>query len=216
VTSEPDSKPVLVRYYKFGIFQTEVRAGDSRGDPQLSGKDGLNGGWKALSTGKTRATHKQRRETCPQKSADCQGHSRDERQTAETLKAQEADEREHNKQALAQFASVGDAMRAELDSMTPAERNMPAIIDSTGGGRLNATTQAMADRDSPTMWQVLTPNYDFWRARKSPVEVHSIVVYIGGGAGIKVEDQEMIHNALLQTFKKLDWAALNKLLDVPR
>jgi hypothetical protein len=65
------------------------------------------------------------------------------------------------------------------------------------------------------MWRVLTPNYDFWRARKSPVKVHSISVYIGGGTGLG-RDREMVHNALWQTYKKLDWAALNKLLDVTR
>ena len=66
------------------------------------------------------------------------------------------------------------------------------------------------------MRRVLTPNYDFWRARKSRVEVRSLTVYIGGGTGKEEKDSEALHNALLQTFKKLDWAALNKLLDVPR
>jgi hypothetical protein len=60
---------------------------------------------------------------------------------------------------------------------------------------------------------VLTPNYDFWRARRSPVDVRSINVHIGiAGTGLYPN----VRNALLQTFRKLDWAAFNQLLDAPR
>jgi hypothetical protein len=222
MTSEPDSKTVTrEEYYKFRIFQTEGEGGATLAATRRSLEKTAYQRW--LEGAQQRRKNQEAtlqaaaRNMLPEEVAKLRRDFEEtERQTAETLKGQEADEREGNRQALAQFTSVGDAMRAELESMTPAERSMPAIIDPKGGGRLRATTQAMADRDSPTMWQVFTPNYDFWRARKSPVEVHSIVVFIGHGAGMKVGEPEIVHNALRQTFNKLDWAALNKLLDVTR
>ena len=136
-----------------------------------------------------------------------------EREATENLKAAEAVDRQVNKEQLEQYQSSGDRIRAELESMTPAERQMPALIDPMGGDGLNATGTTMADRDSLTVGRVLTPNYEFWRARKSPVEVRSIAVNIrASGTGLV----PAVHNALRQTYKKLDWAALNKLLDVPR
>ena len=139
-----------------------------------------------------------------------------EREVTQNLKAAEAEHLETGKEALAAAVTSGEAIRAELRSMTAAQRSMPALIDPTRGDGFNATTKTMADRDSLAMWRVLTPNFDFWRARKSPVEVRSITVYIGGGTGNEQKDREAVHNALWQTSKKLDWAALNRLLDVPR
>jgi hypothetical protein len=60
---------------------------------------------------------------------------------------------------------------------------------------------------------VLTPDNDFWRIRRSPVDVRAILVNISaGGTGLA----PAVHNALIKTFDKLDWTALNQLLDVPR
>ena len=129
------------------------------------------------------------------------------------LRASEAENQELNKGAVAAFGASVDKIRAELQSMTAAERRMPAIIDTTRSDGLNATGYPMADRDSPAMWRVLTPDYAFWRARKSPVEVRSIAVNLRASLTCHVP---AVQNAIWQTYKKLDWAALNRLLDVPR
>jgi hypothetical protein len=137
-----------------------------------------------------------------------------EREVTERLKASEAEHRQSNEKALALSSSVTATMRAELDAMTVAERNMPALVNGTLSEGPNATGWRMASQDdSPAVWRVLTPDYDFWRARRSPVEVRSILVHIGaGGTGLV----PAVHNALLNTFDKMNWTALNKVLDVPR
>jgi hypothetical protein len=137
-----------------------------------------------------------------------------ERQVTEQLKAKEAADRHNNDEALALLHSRTGRIRAELDSMSAAERNMPALIDATVTGGTNATGWRMTDRDSPRAWRVVTPNYDFWRARRSPVEVRSIMVKITAtGTGLAAPG---LHNALLKSFDKMDWTALNRVLDVPR
>ena len=135
-----------------------------------------------------------------------------ERETTENLKAADAGERIENKANLDLFERRLQAIRAELESMTAAERNMPALIDPARTDGFNATGSTMADVDSPSVLRVLMPDYDFWRARKSPAEVRSIAVSIvASGTGLTAP----VHHALLQTYQKLDWAALNRLLDVP-
>ena len=219
---EPYFKTVTrEEYYKFRIFQVEGKGGETLAGTRKSLEKTAYQQW--LEDAQQRRKNEEvalqaaARNQPPEEVAKLRKTFEDtERQTAETLKAEEADERVRNKQALAQFASVGDAMRAELESLTPAERNMPAIIDPTRSDGLNATNTTMADRDSLAMRRVLTPNCDHWRARKSPVEVRSITVHVGGATGKTKEDREVVYDRLLQTFKKLDWAALNRLLDVPR
>ncbi|CAN5791666.1 hypothetical protein BH23GEM3_BH23GEM3_13950 [soil metagenome] len=135
-----------------------------------------------------------------------------EHEVTERLRASEAEHRQRNEMALALSDSSTRTMRAELQSMTAAQRNMPALIDGTLPEGPNATGWRMAPRDSPTAWRVLTPDYDFWRARRSPVEVRAILVGISpGGTGLV----PAVHNALLNSFDKMNWTALNKLLDVP-
>ena len=128
-----------------------------------------------------------------------------EREVTENLKKSEAQDRERNQEASGRL--VSDKWRAALEAMTPAERNMPALIDATQGWNL-------VDRDtSRVLWPVLTPDYDFWRARRSPVEARSIQVHIGASL---TGERPPVHNALWQTFRKVDWAAIAGLLDVPR
>lgn len=136
-----------------------------------------------------------------------------ERELTENLRKSDAETRQNNTEALAKIEAAGNPIRIELQSMTPAQRNLPALVDPSRIDGFHATGTTMADKDSPAIWRVLTPDYDFWRARKSPVEVRSIAVSIEAiGAGLV----PAVNNALVQTYRKLDWAALNKLLDVPR
>jgi hypothetical protein len=97
--------------------------------------------------------------------------------------------------------------------MTPEERRMPTYINNALDEGPIATGWRLTSDSMPPAWRVLTPNYDFWRARRSPAEAHSINVHIGiSGTGLRPN----VRNALLQAFKKLDWAAINGLLDAPR
>jgi hypothetical protein len=67
----------------------------------------------------------------------------------------------------------------------------------------------MRDRDTvtATVHRVLTPNYDFWRARRSRVEVRTINVYLEGSPAPPVL------NAIYQMYTKFDWRALAALID---
>jgi len=136
-----------------------------------------------------------------------------EREVTDRLKASEATDRAANQAALASSHARTESMRAELEAMTAAERRMPALIDMTRSDGPYRTGWRLTDVDAPTVWRVLTPDYDFWRARRSPVEVRSISVHIGASATGLVP---AVHKALWQTYQKLDWVALNRLLDAPR
>jgi hypothetical protein len=136
-----------------------------------------------------------------------------EREVTEQLRKNEAGDRERNAEALAASFGHRDSLLAELERMSPAERSMPTYIGGPPGEGPRATGWELTNDSTPPAWRVLTPNYDFWRARRSPVDVRSINVHIGiAGTGLDPN----VRNALLQTFRKLDWAAFNLLLDQPR
>jgi hypothetical protein len=136
-----------------------------------------------------------------------------EREVTENLRKTAEEDRERNRDALAASWGRRDSLRVELERMTPEERRMPTYINNTTGEGPIATGWPLTSDSAPPAWRILTPNYDFWRARRSPVEVRSINVHIGiAGTGLHPK----VRNALLQTFKKLDWAAFNRLLDQPR
>jgi hypothetical protein len=136
-----------------------------------------------------------------------------EREVTDQLKKSEADDRERNQNALVALHGPGDSMRAELERMSPTERAMPAYINNALSEGPIATGWRLTSDPAPPAWRVLMPNYDFWRARSSPVEVRSINVHIGvGGTGLRPN----VHRALWQTFQQLDWGAINALLETPR
>jgi hypothetical protein len=136
-----------------------------------------------------------------------------ERDLTEQLKAAEPDDLERNQAALAMTYARTKALDDELNAMTPAERAMPALVDNALSEGPIATGARMSGDDSPKAWRVLRPNYDFWRARSSPVEARSITVSIEAAAsGLS----PAVHPVLLQVFKTMDWAALNGLLTAPR
>lgn len=60
---------------------------------------------------------------------------------------------------------------------------------------------------------MLTPNYDFWRARRSPVEVRTITVHLSMTLTCL---SPKIQQALWQAYHELDWTAINNLLEAPR
>ena len=129
-----------------------------------------------------------------------------ERDAGEQFKKNETQDREDAKNAF----SATDTMRAELNRMTPAQRKLPAILDTDPTRtEWNATGASMRDRDTinNSVHRVLTPNYDFWRARKSPADMRTVLVYLEGAPSPQVL------NAVYQMYKKFDWRALAALVD---
>jgi hypothetical protein len=136
-----------------------------------------------------------------------------EREVTEQFRKTEDADRERNTASLASSFGPRDSLRLELERMTPAERSMPVYINNALDEGPIATGWRLTNDSMPPAWRVLTTNYDFWRARRSPAEVRSINVHIGiAGTGLYPN----VRNALIQTFRKLDWAAFNQLLDEPR
>jgi hypothetical protein len=136
-----------------------------------------------------------------------------EREVTERLKKDERQHREQNSAALAGSFGMRDSILAELAKMTPEERAMPTYINGALTEGPNATGWRLTTDDAPPAWRVLTPNYDFYRARRSPVEVRSVSVNIGI-AGTCLAPK--IQAALWQAFHKLDWNSFNNLLEQPR
>jgi hypothetical protein len=135
-----------------------------------------------------------------------------EREVGENLKKSEADDRATDQANLAGYLGIGDSMIAERNRMSGAERCMPAAVDNQGAPA-GATGRALADPNDPTALRVLTPNYDFWRARKSRDEVRAIEVELRAAGTCA---NPAVRRAMWEVYQKLDWAALNRMLAVPR
>ena len=136
-----------------------------------------------------------------------------ERDVTERLRRSEPEHRERGNEALAKVSVVGDNMRAELAAMSEAERRMPAYITDALDRGPNATGWRLTTDEAPPAWRVLTPNYDFYRARRSPSEVRSVSVSIRMSQSCLAPK---IQASLWQAYHKLDWGAFNALLVQPR
>ncbi len=136
-----------------------------------------------------------------------------ERDATERMRADDAAVRERFSEARRAVDKSGADLRATLAAMTPAERRMPAMVnnallDSPMVGGYHLTTDTM-----PPAWRILTTQYDFWRARRSPVEVRSIrVTFVLSGTCL----QPQVQQAVREAFDRIDWKALRDLLEVPR
>lgn len=137
-----------------------------------------------------------------------------EREVTAQLKQDEARHREQNAGAGALLSAWRDSLLVELERMTPAERRMPAYLNERPDEDGPRATGWMVVADSaPPSWRVLTPNLDFYRSRRSPVEVRSISVNISMTMTCL---RPKIQKMLWQLYHTLDWAALNDLLETPR
>ena len=135
-----------------------------------------------------------------------------EREIGENLKRSEADDRAANQKALALSSWVADSINAERRKQSAAELRLPALIDAQGE-RMMASGRSLADRDGPTVWRVVTHNYDFFRARRSRVEVRSIQMDLLASGTCS---NPAVKRAVFAAYQKMDWAAFNRMLDVPR
>lgn len=138
-----------------------------------------------------------------------------EREVTEQLRKDEQAHREQAVQGRASVTGITDSLRATLARMTPSELSKPAFVTSIDVLRdaPRAMGFAFTPDTLPPARRLLTPNWPFWQPRRSQVEVRSIGVSIAiAFTCLKPE----IQHALLATFRKLDWAAINRLLDEPR
>jgi hypothetical protein len=129
-----------------------------------------------------------------------------ERQLGEQLKASEPADRQRNAETARRASAYGDGLRAQIEAMSPGERAQPARATLDGVIRPVGPTDGNA---------VLTPKPGSWEVRRSPVEVHTITVSMGGYTGDTLAAPETI-KAIRETFRKLDWAAIKALVDNAR
>jgi hypothetical protein len=114
----------------------------------------------------------------------------------EKLKRSDAFEREQAARNVAAMKAIGDKYRAQLATMTPAERASVAYVyedDLVRAGTPDAVT-------------FVRKNPAFYRARTSPLEPRAILVSLPGA---------YTHNRPQQAelYKQLDWAAIKKMVN---
>ena len=126
-----------------------------------------------------------------------------EREVTERLKAGDAEERKQMQEVLG-APSQGDQYRARIAAMSPAERASPAYAPY-GSTELLAPTDEWARR-------VLTQDPEFWRVRRSRVEVHSITVAFHSSLTCGAP---AVQEAVWKAYQALDWAAFKRIVDRP-
>ena len=125
-----------------------------------------------------------------------------DREVTEGLKARDAEDRKRNQEDLAR-PTYGDQIRARIEAMSPEERQRPAMVEQNG---------ELLPLDAPNGSRVLSPKLDFWRVRRSPVEIHSITVSINASTG-DARSRAAVIEALHLAYRNLDWAAFKRLVD---
>jgi hypothetical protein len=73
----------------------------------------------------------------------------------------------------------------------------------------------VVDRDSLAR-RIMTPDYEYWRARTSPEEARAIRVFMADRAVNLTCGTPAVRRVVALAFSKVDWAALYALLDEPR
>jgi hypothetical protein len=88
--------------------------------------------------------------------------------------------------------------------MSPAESASPAIAPYN-------STEFVAP-DDPQGHRVLTPDPEFWRVRRSRVEVHSITVIFNSDVTCH---RPAVRVAVEKAYQTLDWAEIKRIVDRP-
>ena len=127
-----------------------------------------------------------------------------ELQMTQELKARDAEDRLRNQQAVRVATGPGDELRARLAAMPADERAKAAMV---------YMNWEMPPDGTPNTFRVLTPTLDYWKVRRSPVEIRTLVVNMGGVSGTCATAP--VRDAMWQTYKHLDWAALKRMVEAP-
>ena len=125
-------------------------------------------------------------------------------QMTQELKARDAEDRLRNQQAVRVASGPGDELRARLAAMPAEERAKPARV---------SMNWEMPPEGTPNTFRVLTPTLDYWKVRRSPVEIRTLIVNMGGASGTCATAPVL--NAIWQTYQRLDWAAIKRMVEAP-
>jgi hypothetical protein len=126
-----------------------------------------------------------------------------ERDAAAQYKAMEAEERQQQKSDLDH--RYVDGLRTQLDAMTPAERASSATVNLSG---------ELVPSNDPSARRVLTQDPEFWRVRRSRVEVHALRL---GFIPTQMCADQHVHAAVEKAYHGgINWAALKGLVDAQR
>ena len=115
---------------------------------------------------------------------------------------------------MANVNLVGDRYRAQIAAMTPAERASTAW----------AVGADLAAAGAPFARRLVTLNPEFYRTKGSPVEVRAILVYMETAvqpaafinASPNGQGWRSIDRSVYEAYKKLDWAAFERMVAPPR
>ena len=116
-----------------------------------------------------------------------------ERETAETFKKSEAQDREVG----AKSTVPGDRLRAQIAAMSPQERASPAWV---------LGTQELVAVGTPSAMTVVRANPAFYRARRSPFEPRAVLVHLLIG-------WEQLMPVYQQMYRDFDWAGVKRLVN---
>ena len=136
-----------------------------------------------------------------------------ERDVTERLRKTDGDAGARMAESRASIGGIGDSLRATLEQMTPADRARPALVNNALSEGPMALGYRLTNDDAPPSLRVLTPNWEFYRASGSRLEVRSVGVSITMSGTCL---QSKVQSALRQAAQTLDWAAVNNLLSQPR
>ena len=128
-----------------------------------------------------------------------------ERDVTESLRAGEAGELEEIDRNLDRITRQATRLRARIAAMSPAERNAPAWVD-----RMDATGEGLGEPNAPLSAQVLQEDPGFFKTRRSRIEVRNIIVRLSASLTC---NNPVVQRAVWQTYQRLDWAALARLVE---
>jgi hypothetical protein len=126
---------------------------------------------------------------------------RGEKATGESLKQNDAAEREQWTQALAADTALLTKRRSELAAMSPAERAAAAWVPSNSGDAFRFTAPGAAGTS-----HLIADKPDYYRIKGSRLEVRSLLV------GFRMPDYAWADRAVSDSYRAFDWAAAARML----
>ena len=129
-----------------------------------------------------------------------------ERETAESMKKNEAEQRDQMARAIATAKGKLTQITGEVAGMSAAERAMPAWIQLTTQG-----TYKFAPAGTPGFQHLIADKPDYYRFKGSRTRLRALLIAFGLTNGF----DEQMDRAVADSYKAFDWAAVARLLDPP-
>jgi hypothetical protein len=124
-----------------------------------------------------------------------------EKATGESLKQNDAAEREQLSQTLAADTARLTKRRSELAAMSQAERAAAAWVPSNSGDALQFTAPGASGSS-----HLIADKPDYYRIKGSRLEVRSLLI------GFRIPDYTWADRAVTDSYKAFDWAAAARML----